>query len=123
MWDCVLIRLVAARTILKVFLRRCNEKDILNLVDLFLSDFVKSFDPITDFYAGFIQMIIFNLRFIQYFLTIYYFEFYDFTKNIGTERSTKIKNHSIFIIAVSAVASLILIQSAICPFGANFERK
>ena len=39
----------------------------------------------------------------------------------NVERSTKITNHSIFIIAVSAVASLILIQSAIRPFGANLE--
>ena len=41
----------------------------------------------------------------------------------NVERSSKITNHFIFIIAVSAVSSRILIQSAICPSGANFERK
>ena len=44
-----------------------------------------------------------------------------FRQNV--ERYTKITNHSIFIIAVFAVASLILIQSAICPFSTNFNRK
>ena len=59
------------------------------------------------------------------FLTIYYFEIYNFPKNFGTERK-KIKQKSPIIpFHRRCVCSRLSLSDtvAVCPFGANFERK
>ena len=61
----------------------------------------------------------------KFFLTIYYFEFYNFTKNIGTECRKIKKNHKSFHFHSRCVCCPLSLSDtvAVRPFGANFERK